>query len=113
MARTAREVGPKLWFDGEWAHHRPVRSTVGGYAGYSSLDLADAVVAEPALAEPLVQGRHEIMAQVDWAIDRDHHGHGCHDASNPIVLPRPDQGLPPFTQRRANTSDWAGPMTSA
>ena len=39
--------------------------------GIRSLDLADKVVAEPVLAEPLVQGRHEIMAQVDWAIDRE------------------------------------------
>jgi len=39
--------------------------------GMRGINLAERVVADPTLAEPLVQGRPEIMGQVEWAIDEE------------------------------------------
>ncbi len=36
--------------------------------GMSALDVARLVAAHPSLAEPIVSGRPEVMAQVDWAV---------------------------------------------
>ncbi len=44
---------------------------LAGSLGMRGIDVAERVVAEPKLAEPLIQGRHEIMAQVDWAVERE------------------------------------------
>ena len=39
--------------------------------GMRGINLAERVVSDPVLAEPLVQGRSEILGQVDWAIDKE------------------------------------------
>ncbi len=39
--------------------------------GMRGIDLARSVVANPELARPLVPGRPEILAQVDWAVHRE------------------------------------------
>ncbi len=47
---------------------RATARLLGDTYGMRGIDLARSVVAEPALAATLVEGRPEILAQVDWAV---------------------------------------------
>lgn len=80
--------------------------------GMLGLQLAARVVTEPALAAPLIEGRPEILAQVDWAVEQEL------AARLPDVMVRrtqlfyrdPDQGLgaaPAVAQRMGELLGWS------
>ena len=65
------KVAASVYDAGKGAISKEVARHLGDTYGMCALEIAALCVEDASLAEPIVQGRPEVMAQIDWAVNRE------------------------------------------